>query len=190
MTRKQIIVKTLLSGIFFAFLLVSCDTERDQEKVSEILSDTLFSEHAEDVEMRYSDSGVMKALIKAPVLDRYPVSEPYTIFEKGVEAFFYTPDGQIENTVKSNYAIRKEKAKTVEMRRDVRLENNKGEKLNTEKLIWDQATSKIYTDAFVKITTPDNIIYGDGLEANQDFSEYKIFNVKGTVSLNDDEKTK
>lgn len=189
MRRLSTAYWTIISGIFFVLLLGACDTKLEQEKVSEMLNDSIFPEHAEDVEMRFSDSGTLKARLLAPILDRYPAAEPYTIFEKGVDAYFYTPDGQVENTVKCNYAVRKDVQKLVEMRNDVRLENSKGEKLNTEKLFWDQEKQKIYTDAFVKITTAEDIIYGDGFEANQDFSEYRIFNIKGTVSVKDDEKT-
>ena len=33
-------------------------------------------------------------------------------------------------------------------------------------------------------TRKDEIIYGTGFEANQDFTRYKIFNIKGTISIN------
>lgn len=61
--------------------------------------------------------------------------------------------------------------------------NEKNEKLNTEHLIWNERTKKIYSDDFVKITTPDEIIFGNGFEADQDFSRYKIMKIKGTINL-------
>ena len=66
---------------------------------------------------------------------------------------------------------------------DVVVVNQKGEQLNTEKLLWDENTGKIYSDEFVKITTPDEIIMGKGFEANQDFSKYKIFKVTGNITV-------
>ena len=33
---------------------------------------------------------------------------------------------------------------------------------------------RIFTEEYVKITTPDEIIYGDGLESNETFSKYQI----------------
>jgi hypothetical protein len=35
----------------------------------------------------------------------------------------------------------------------------------------------------VKIITPTEIIYGDSLDANTDFTEYKIFNINGAVNI-------
>jgi len=39
----------------------------------------------------------------------------------------------------------------------------------------------------VKITTADEVIYGDGLESNQDFTKYKIKNIKGTIHLKEED---
>ena len=36
---------------------------------------------------------------------------------------------------------------------------------------------------FVKITTKDEVIYGQGLEANQDFSKYTIKKIRGTIAM-------
>ena len=60
---------------------------------------------------------------------------------------------------------------------------SKGEKLNTEKLIWNELTQKIYSDEFVKVTQKDKIIYGDGFESDQSFTKYRIFKIKGVINL-------
>ena len=45
----------------------------------------------------------------------------------------------------------------------------------------------LWWDAFVKITTKDQVIWGDVMEADQDFSEYQIKNVKGEIDIKDAE---
>ena len=57
----------------------------------------------------------------------------------------------------------------------------KGDKLNTEHLTWDGKSRKVYTNAFVRITTPDKVMTGTGLESDETFSKYKILNVKGII---------
>lgn len=177
------------SGIFVALFLTgtSCNMEQEKMKVESMVSDSVRPERTEVVEIRYSDSGQMKALMFAPLLERYSSENTYSVFNKGITAYFYDHYGKLENSLKANHAIRYEKDKLIEVSNDVRLTNIKGEKLNTEKLIWDQKTEKIHTDRFVKITTPENIIYGTGFEANQNFTEYKIFKVSGTISIKDEE---
>ena len=46
-------------------------------------------------------------------------------------------------------------------------------KLNTEHLIWDQEKKIIYTSAAVTITKGNEIIRGEGLEAKEDFTNWK-----------------
>lgn len=177
----------LLLPAFFLLLGSGCSREADREKVNSILSDTLYPERAENVEIRYQDSGVLKAIIYAPIMERFNSKrKPYTLMKQGVKGSFYGADGTVENSLKANHAISYEKEKIIEVKENVQLTNNKGDQLNTEKLTWNQNTQKIYSDQFVKITTADKIIYGTGFESDQSFSHYKIFKVKGTVNLKDD----
>jgi LPS export ABC transporter protein LptC len=73
----------------------------------------------------------------------------------------------------------------MEIRYNVEVINEKGEKLNTERLVWDEQKKKITSNAFVKITTAKEVITGNGLEANQDFTKYEIKNIIATIRLDD-----
>ena len=63
--------------------------------------------------------------------------------------------------------------------------NEKGEKLNTEHLVWDKKTEKITSDVFVKITTDSEVLMGEGLISNQDFTEYRILKPRGIINLDE-----
>ncbi|MFZ5980538.1 MAG: LPS export ABC transporter periplasmic protein LptC [Candidatus Zixiibacteriota bacterium] len=55
-------------------------------------------------------------------------------------------------------------------------------KLETDYLYWNTVTDKIYTDAFVRITSEDGVLTGWGLEADQRLSSYQILSrVSGTA---------
>ena len=75
----------------------------------------------------------------------------------------------------------------MEVKYNVEVVNVNGEKLNTEHLIWDEQKKKIISDDFVKITTAKEIIMGKGLEANQDFTQYEIKEVTGTIRVEDNQ---
>ena len=68
-------------------------------------------------------------------------------------------------------------------RNNVVVINEKGEKLNTEELVWDEEKELIYSNAFVKITTKDEIIMGTGMTANQNFTNYVIKNISGIIRV-------
>jgi len=55
----------------------------------------------------------------------------------------------------------------------------KHQQLNTEELFWKPDTKKIFTDKFVTITDHEDVLYGTGLPANQDLSDYHLKNTSG-----------
>jgi LPS export ABC transporter protein LptC len=46
--------------------------------------------------------------------------------------------------------------------------------LSTNELIWDPNKKIIYTDKKVQVNTPNDQIIGNGMEASEDFSNYKF----------------
>jgi len=147
------------------------------------------SQTADTVSLIYTDSSQLKIVLKANRLIQFDknVTEPFTILPKGVNVTFFDNEEKISSTLKANYAIRYQLTKKMEARYAVEVINNKGEKLETEKLTWDEVNKRIYTSEFVKITTATQIITGKGLESNEDFSRYTIKKVTATIQLNNDE---
>ncbi|MBN8571587.1 MAG: LPS export ABC transporter periplasmic protein LptC [Ignavibacteria bacterium] len=46
-------------------------------------------------------------------------------------------------------------------------------------MLWKNKTQKVYSDVFVRITTPKEIIEGVGFESDQNLTNYKIYQVSG-----------
>lgn len=136
------------------------------------------------IKILYSDSARVQVEVNAPVLDRYESDNPYVEMPKGLRAFFYNDRMEVKSRLSADYGIRYERQQRMEARKNVVVVNEKGEQLNTEHLVWDEKEEKLRSDEFVKITTKDEIIFGNGFEANQDFSKYRIFKIKGTISIN------
>lgn len=178
---------TILSIFFVSLFFIAC--ENDPTIVKNIGSNSkLPAQKIINAEILYSDSGIVKAKINAPLLEYYSGDNPYTEFKKGLKMVLLDKDKKPETQMKANYAIKNEKENIIEAKNDVVVKNERGETLNTEHLIWDEGKDLIKSDAFVKITTPDKIIMGDGLESNQSFTKYKILKIKGTINLKDDGK--
>ena len=69
------------------------------------------------------------------------------------------------------------------MKDDVVVVNEKGERLSTQELTWNKEKKKIYTDKYVQIETEDAILRGDGFEADERFTRYKILKPKGPIKI-------
>ena len=139
-------------------------------------------------DITYSNNGKPSMRIEAGRIDRYPNQEdPRDEFSEGVRVTPYDGDGNIDSVVTAERATNYTKQEIMVAKDSVVVRNSEGKQLNTELLTWDKTTKKIYTDKFVRITTPNEILYGDGLEAEQDFSKYEIQNIKGRIKIDEEE---
>ncbi|WP_276134710.1 LPS export ABC transporter periplasmic protein LptC [Polluticoccus soli] len=145
-------------------------------------------DRAEDVTILYSEHGHLKARLYAKEFIRNEVAKPpFTDMKKGLKVEFFDDSLKVESVLTARYARYYEKQENVLIRDSIVVVNKKGERLNTEELVWNQSIRKFYTEKFVRITTPTQVMYGDGLEANEDFSWYEIKNPKGIVQVNKSE---
>lgn len=96
-------------------------------------------------------------------------------FPKGLYIEFYNEFGKLESTLRANEAKFFKKENQWRGRGKVEVKNiEKNEQLNTEELFWKPAEEKIFTEKFVTIRQQGDVIYGEGLEAKQDMSDYII----------------
>lgn len=149
--------------------------------------DTLYPDQsAKNVSIVYSQNGKSTLQLDAPVLNQYGGEEPYNEMPQGVHVIVFDSNRNVSSELTSNYAIERSYNGTMEAKNDVVVVNEKGEQLNTEHLVWNQKTGEITSDVFVKITTKEQIIMGDGLISNQDFTDYKILKPRGIINIDND----
>jgi LPS export ABC transporter protein LptC len=177
----------LFLGIILLHVLIFTSCENDM-KVVEHLSgrgEITPSESSKNLNLLYTDSGKMQFRLKSPYMEHfvYGVKEPYSEFNKGVYIEYYDENHKVKTILKADYAIRFDNSKKMEAKYKVEVTNENGEILRTEKIIWDEENRKIFTDEYVEITTKREILKGKGMEANQDFSEWEIKEVSGTIPL-------
>lgn len=172
----------LLLLFVFSFSLFSC--ENDIATVRKVtLQEEVSVETGQNVEMLYSADAKVRAKLNAPLLERHNDKNPFVEMPKGLKLVFYNDSLVVNSTLTAKYGITYENSHEMIVRDNVKVVNVNGDILNTEELVWNEQTEKITSDKFVKIQTQDEIIYGDGLEANQDLTNYKIKKIRGTIRL-------
>jgi len=167
---------------FFLLTIIACNKEEAAE--SEAISFDVNVETAKDVEIIYSDSAVVRVKITGPTM-LYHVNrqEPEQEFTDGVRVDFYGPDQKITSTLTGKYAIRYESKGMVVVRDSVAWRSEAGEKLDTEELIWEERQQRVYNHKFVVLRKLDELIYGHGFEATQDFKNARVVAVSGKKSI-------
>ncbi len=178
-----------LRVFFIIVLLIFSSCKNKIEDVNALIhADTFPVETGKNIEVIYSDSAKVQTIIKSPYYKRYTGKEPCLVMPYGLDATFYDSAMNVKTHLTSKYAIKYEKKDIMEVKNDVVVVNEKGERLNTEQLIWDEKTRRIYTEIFVKITTSDKVFYGDGLDADDSFLKWVIKKPRGTFYINTEEE--
>lgn len=179
----------MINRFAIALMLVCfCSCENDMATIRKLGSKQEAQvEVGNEIEMLYSSEANLRARLIAPELKRYNVKQSYTEFEKGLVVYFYDDSMQQTSRLTANYGRVEEGSNDMLVRDKVEVVNVKNETLSTEELIWNNKTRRITSNKFVKIQTADEIIYGDGLDANEDMTNYKIKKISGTVKLKGDQ---
>jgi LPS export ABC transporter protein LptC len=180
-----------LGGIVAACLmtmLFSC--ENDIRKVNLVTESDSVSpvSTVKNIDLIRSESGKVVLELTAPLLIIYEGDDPHSVFPKGMKIIFFDSLMNITSQLTADYGISYEKRKIMEARNNVVVVNNKKhEQINTEQLIWNQVTKKLYSEKFVKITTPEKIILGDGFDSDETMDDYTIKRPRGTIVVNENE---
>ena len=181
LSLKNIII-LVLTGIIMFF--TSCENS-NIEKINVFTSElNAPSQSVTNTEIVFSKNALIEVKITSNQINRYiDIEEPYTEFPEGLYVEFYDSIQTITSYIKANYCIYDETEKLWTAENDVESVSDEGDTLNTEFLIWNEKTGKVYSDQYVRITNKDGIIHGKGFEANQDLSNWKIKKSSGTISV-------
>lgn len=172
---------TLVFGLC-SLVFTSCSNSLDE--ANKIISRANVKiEKGKDVQISYSDNGVVRIQASGPTVRRYNTERPYMEFSDGILLLFFNDKHEVDSRLTAKYATAVENSKSMTARDSVVVVNNKGEILNTDELIWDEEKKIIYSNSFVKITTADEIIYGNGMTANENFTDYEIRRITGKIKV-------
>jgi LPS export ABC transporter protein LptC len=128
---------------------------------------------ADNVNLKYTDSGLIKTILLSPkMLDYATVDFPFTEFPKGIDVTLYDKKGE-KTRVTSNYAISYKETGIIDLQGKVKIVSEKGQILETEQLYYDQKNEWFFTEKKFKFTDIKGSSNGQGIDFSKDF---KIIN--------------
>jgi len=168
--------------VVFLMLLAGCKNDLSKLPGTELKD--LENDRAENVKFIFSQDGKTKAVLYGKYFIKNDhANPPYVDIKKDLKVDFYDDSLNVESTLTANYGRLYPQTNNIIVRDSVVVINKKGEKLETEELIWNQKLERFYTDKFVRITMDDQITYGEGLIANKDFTWFRITKQRGTIPV-------
>lgn len=170
--------------IGLSLLLVMC-ASCDQSDLKEPVEYTGPFRIARDVETFYTEEGRMKLKMIAGELHEFENGD--RTFPDSLYLEFYDEFGKLESTLRANEAFYFKKDDLWRAIGKVEVKNiGENEQLNTEELFWKPKEEKIYTDKFVTIRQQSDVVYGEGLEAKEDMSDWYIKKPMGEFEVQED----
>ena len=171
----------LILGI--CIFVIACDQRK--ELVDQALYEGPTS-NLDSINTILSDSGKFVMQMKSSRQNNYENND--IEWPEGIFVEYYDKAGvKITTMFTANYVYYTKEDELYHATGNVIIRNYEtGDELTTEELFWDEINEEYYTEKFVTITSDDEVHTGEGLRANQDFSEYQILKPSGTFTLEDD----
>ncbi|MBS1664277.1 MAG: LPS export ABC transporter periplasmic protein LptC [Bacteroidetes bacterium] len=128
-------------------------------------------------------SAKVKGKLTAPYMLRVQrVDSPYAEFPRTLHVDFFNDSMVVESQMDALYGKYFNVQDKVFLRDSVVVKNIlKGDTVHCQELWWDKNTERFTTDKPVRIYTKDKILFGTGMEADQNFRWYTIRKLTGTV---------
>jgi len=176
--RKYALFPVLL---LIALLFSHCETE--QKKQLMVYNGSL--REFENVDMTYSEKDLVKVKMQAKKIVELQNGDRE--FPEGLYMeFFDEVTGEKSSTLKANTAYYFKEEDKWRGRGKVEVKNIlKHQELTTEELFWKPSTKKIFSDKFVTIREIDRVIYGTGLETDQNLTNYTITKPEGEFDVDE-----
>jgi LPS export ABC transporter protein LptC len=139
------------------------------------------------------DKGVLESRVKgrltAPYMRRFQRTDsPYAEFPRTLHVDFYQDSVTmnqkpvIESKLDALYGKYLSAQNKVYLRDSVVVRNVlKGDTVHCQDLWWDNKTERFSTDKPVRIYTKDKVLFGTGMDADQNFRWYNIRKLTGVV---------
>jgi len=141
---------------------------------------------ATDIELFYNEQSLLKMKMVAKKVLEFQNGDRE--FPEGIYLEFYDESGKITSTLRANDAYYFKQDDQWRGRGNVEVKNlEKKDQLNTEELFWKPGTKRIFTEKFVTIRQGRDVIYGTGLDAAQDLSEYTLKSPEGEFEVEENE---
>ena len=160
--------------------LSACSNEILNSESIEISENQPLIEHY-NTQIKYSDSGLVKIVVVSGHMKDFTEEKETSRqeFSNGFRVGIMNKDGLESGHIKSIKALRDLKTQIWTLIGNVEVIHKGGNQLYTDKLYWDRKAKQFNTDSQVRIIDKEEEIIGLGLKAEDDLSEYTIFEVKG-----------
>jgi Protein of unknown function (DUF1239). len=157
------------SALALAFVVYSCKGNLSEAEKLDL--DKIPLQAVDDMFFVQSENGRLKMRVESPRMEVYEHDTvSYDLFPKGIRVFGYSEEGMLETTIVSRQA-KHDKTVGKELWSafgKVVVKNIvKQETMETDTLYWDAEAKEIWTDCYVKMSSPSGHMQGYGMRSDE-----------------------
>lgn len=178
-----------MSLFLAAAWLLATACENDMQKVAALGRHSNAPEEGHGIDAYLSQSGHMKARLLAPYMLRYGAPDtPKFVFPQTLHVDFYDSLLNVSSLLDARYGIYYETLNKVYLSDHVKILNLvKKDTIYCQDLYWDQNTGKYYTHRPVEVHSVNQTLFGTGMEANQDLTNFQLDSAHGPIRVRDNQ---
>lgn len=172
----------LLALLIMMVMIGSCGEDDKLGVTNAIDADKMPQLSTRNVSTLISDSGYTKYKVVTPLWNIYGS-------QKGEEAYWDFPEGvylrqldhalEVVSTVAADSAVYFPNRKLWELYGDVEIDQKEKAYFFSQRIFFDDRQKKIFSDTFIHIKTPTQILEGVGFESNQSMTRYRVLRPTG-----------
>ena len=161
-------------------LFFGCESNfKEVQKIN--FSEFVPSGEAEGINLKYTDSGLITAILVSPKMKEYAsVDFPFTDFPKGVDVTLYDKNKK-RTVILADYATSYKLTNVIDLKGNVKITSQDGQILETDQLYFDQKNEWFYTEKSFKFTDPKGVSNGQGIDFSKDFKIINSQRIAGAI---------
>ena len=138
---------------------------------------------AEDIHLKYTDSGRIKAILVSPkMLDYSNRTFAFSEFPEGIVLDLFDED-QNKSVVVADYAINYDKTNIIDLQGNVRIATHNKDTLFAEQLYYDQDKEWLFTNYPVTFKTTTDVIHGNIFDSDTKFNNASVLEPTGNITV-------
>ena len=171
-------MKPVLLAVVIALLCLGCEEKVKPSVMSDVVTDKFPSQESWNSTITFSDSGIVRAIVKAKHIYSYENSS-VTYLENNVVVDFFNTEGQHTTQLTADKGTVDERTNNLQAIGNVVVTSDSGTVVRSDRMFWDNARQLIHSPDFVSITSPTQQLQGTGFESDHNLTNYRIFKVTG-----------
>lgn len=181
--------KYLAPAVLAVGVLFSCSSNELEDVLEFTEGELIPTRSTSNVTYTFTDSGMVQNVLVATKLEQFTEGDSsYSVISGGFSLTFYDDLGEFDGVLTAQNGYISNGNSVMLARDSVVFINRLDEKLNTEELVWHQDSATVSTDKFVTIDRGNLVIYGKGLQSNQNFTNYEIMEPSGVINISEDDE--